>query len=599
MEKNQKKPQPSNDNGIAMLISNFIMGYFSFSYRMVSRLVKSDNFFLKRHSRLRRLGYFAVATMICSTIYYVTPSLIELNKYFWINYLGLFPILSAFGALAFAEELFHADISYKITSKSLTGHKWDFKALEKVIEDRSRIPVGISFLNQKPITIETRKRVQHMMISGGSGQGKSSFAITLRRHDLRWKRPIIDIDPKGSNEDISVIKEYCKIYGRLDDFKHFNITDPDLSFCYNPLALGSVDERIEKITTVLELDNEFYRGFASNMFSIIFQSFDALNIKPTMKQLCELLLDKNSVQEFFKKVLIKPSSEYEELKKQILAFRDFDKEKILGIQAKISRLNSPLFSKILNPSVDNQRNLDLVSIVKNNQYAYFQLNIAQYKEVSTYLINFILYDLKLVCGAIDGGKLELNSDFLPVYIDEFASFGNEDFPEFLRVARSGRVGITVMFQSFASLDMITPVLKDEIATNTIYSVHFFPGSVADIDFISMMPGTLFTNQRSLQVLGNGTNPSEDSKGTQFRSEEMKVDPNIYRELKPGQAAIYLKDRNEMNFMNIWHGKAALSEIMKDQAVPITNSNPVETITVSNSIVNKSRILSATNPDRFV
>lgn len=602
MEK--KKPeQHSGINDIALLITSIITSYFSFSFRLIGKVIRKDNFVLKRHSRLTRMLYLAATIISSITLYYVTPALTEFNHYFSASYFLIFPLVSGAICFALAEEFYQQDINFKISKHVLTEQNWDFKQLEKFLEDKETVPVGLSFLDSRPITIESKKRVQHMMISGGSGQGKSSFAITLRRHDLRWRRPILDIDPKGSKEDISIIKEYCKHYGRMEDFKHFNITDPTTSFCYNPLDLGSVDERIEKITTVLELDNEFYRGFASNMFSIMFQCFDALQVKPTMKMLCELLLDKNSIQEFFKRVLMTPDKEFIELKKQINAFRDFDKEKILGIQAKISRLNSPLFSQILNPSADPSRNLDLVSIVKNNLYAYFQLNIAQYKEVSTYLINFILYDLKLVCGAIDGGKLELNSDFLPVYIDEFASFGNEDFPEFLRVARSGRVGITVMFQSFASLDMITPVLKDEITTNTVYSVHFLPGSVADIDYISMLPGTIYTNQRSFQVLGNGTSPTDESKGTQFRSEEMKVDPNIYRELKTGQAAIYLKDRNEMNFMNIWHGKAALTEIMKNKkevtVAPITVKPIKQTLTNEVSIVGRSRTISAVNPDRFV
>ena len=365
---------------------------------------------------------------------------------------------------------------------------------------------------------------------------------------------------------------------KLTESSGVHVATFNSSFSYNPLAIGSVDERIEKITTVLGLDNEFYRGFASNIFSIIFQCFETLKQTPTMRDLCDLLLDKNHLQLFFRGVLETTPGENVELKKQIRAFKDFDKEKILGIQAKISRLNSPSFSKVLNPSAIKEKNLDLFDVVKNNKYAYFQLNIAQYKEVSTYLINFILYDLKLICGLIDSKQLELNSDFLPVYIDEYASFGNEDFPEFLRVARSGKVGITVMFQSYASLDLITAVLKDEITTNTVYSIHFNPGgSVADIDFIAKMPGTLYLNQRSFQVLGNGKNPGDDAKGTQFRTEEMRADANLYRELKMGQAVVYLKDSNQINLIETWHGKKALATFreLKRKKSLITSSSTYE------------------------
>lgn len=552
----------NDENTIAVvlsaLFSAIIIGYFVFSYKAIHSVVKKDNYLLKRNSRLRRIFMLLISIFFSVASYYLVPILVPYSNYFYALYFIIYPLVSGAVVLVFAEELFVQDLNYKVTHKEIKTPIEDSPSLEKILEDRSLIPIGHSFLDNKPVMLSAQKRTQHVMISGATGQGKSSLAISMRRHDLRHGRPIIDIDPKGSAEDIGIIKEYCRKYGRLNDFKHFDITNPLSSFRYNPLLIGSVDERIEKITTVLELDNEFYRGFASNIFSLLFQSFDALKIVPTMSYLCELLIDKASIQLFFRDVLELKNTEYEQLKKKILAFKDFDKEKILGIQAKISRMDSPLFANLLNPKQGSDNILDLIEIVKNNQYAYFQLNIAQYKEISTYLINFILYDLKLICGAIDGNKIELKSDFLPVYIDEFSSFGNKDFPEFLRVARSGRVGITVMFQSFSSLNEITPVVKDEITTNTIYSIHFNPsGSANDIGYISQMAGTMYTNQRSFQILGNGISPNEDSKGSQFRSEEMIIDPNIFRNLKMGQAVVYLKDQNKVEIVNTWHGKKAL------------------------------------------
>jgi hypothetical protein len=566
MNKKESKSDSFSD-GLSAAVDVVTQAYFTLSYQFLKKMIKDDNYILKRISRKRRFVLLVIAALILGSIYYVTPFLATYSKFFYLNYVLLYPVGSGFLIFFFAEEAFKSDINFKITSRELKNRVPSFKNFDQILEDKEKIPVGLSFLTGRPVCFESKKRVQHVMISGGSGQGKSSLAITLRRHDLRWGRPIFDIDPKGSAQDIKAIRTYCAYYGRLQDFKHFNVTDPENSHCYNPLAVGSVDERIEKMTSVLDLENEFYRGIAANVFTILFQCFDALNIVPTLRELCKLLIDKTAQHEFFNRVLALPADQYPELRGQISSFKDFDKDQIAGIQAKISRLNSPLFSKILNPSENKDKNLDLVEIVKKKQYAYFQLNIAQYKEVSTYLINLILYDLKLICGAIDGERLALDSDFLPVYIDEFGSFGNEDFPEFLRVARSGRLGITVMFQSFAGLDMITPVQKHEIATNTIYSVHFYSGSVSDIDFLTLMPGTIYTNQRSYQVLDNGMTPTENSKGTQSRSEELKVDPNLYRNLKSGQAGVYLKDKNEFEIVEIWHGKAAISDLKGDKFVP--------------------------------
>ena len=67
----------------------------------------------------------------------------------------------------------------KITVDKLKRKKLNFSKLYSLMEGKNHAPIGISLLSKKPVLLSVKSRVQHLLVSGSTGQGKNdSFKNT-------------------------------------------------------------------------------------------------------------------------------------------------------------------------------------------------------------------------------------------------------------------------------------------------------------------------------------------------------------------------------------------------------------------------------------
>ena len=148
----------------------------------------------------------------------------------------------------------------KITVEDLKFQKLNFKPLFKIIEDKNKTPIGLSLISKKPVCLDLKNRSQHLIVSGATGQGKTTLLKTLLNHSLKHKYPVIIIDPKGEKADILEVKERLKAYGREQDFCLFSLSFPKDSFTYNPLENGTSEQIKARLIDGLKFEHEYYKA---------------------------------------------------------------------------------------------------------------------------------------------------------------------------------------------------------------------------------------------------------------------------------------------------------------------------------------------------
>ena len=100
-------------------------------------------------------------------------------------------------------------------------------------------------------------RCQHTIVSGATGQGKTTLLKTLLSHSLKHNHPVIIIDPKGEREDILEMKRKARFYGREKDFCLFSLSFPEESFAYNPLLNGTAEQIKARLMDGLRFEQEY------------------------------------------------------------------------------------------------------------------------------------------------------------------------------------------------------------------------------------------------------------------------------------------------------------------------------------------------------
>lgn len=547
--------------GILILIGSPVV----LAFLIVKKAIKNDGFLVKFHDKKRRLlillEAFFTSIVISGLIYYFTKDVGLLYKVFYF-----IPIFYTFLAIffLFSEELFTKDINFELKSKYLKNKFEDFFNVEKSLLDPSNAPIGISLTTKSVSSLEINRRHEHLIITGGSGLGKTSLALSLLRHDFVWNRPAIFIDPKGDREDVNTIIHYAKLYNRENDLYIFSLAESN-DYFYDPLALGKAESKVDKLIQTLTFENDYYRSVAENILSIIFSIYEYRNERMTLNILEGLLLSKdrlNALLDTSANLILKMSNDAEKqsLIDKIDRFKSIKNEEIMGLQSKISRLNNKELKNKINPD-PKKHEISVINAIENNKILVFDIKAGEYSSLAKLLGRIIIKDLEIAASYLQDKKLKINCDFVPIYFDEFDSFATETFHEFIKTARSGKLGLTLMFQSVAGIQQINEFLTHQATTNSVTSIHFRSNSEIDLNYVANLCGTETRKGNSNQIDQNNILKKLTGKGTEFLTENFRVSPNLIRELSYGQCIVYKKGINQIDLVQSWHGKKELKNSM--------------------------------------
>lgn len=453
----------------------------------------------------------------------------------------------------------------KITTKNLRFKKLNFKKLVPLIEDKSKTPIGISLISKEPVCLDLKSRSQHLIVSGATGQGKTTLLKTLLNHSLKHNHPVIIIDPKGEKEDISEMKERAKLYNREDDFYLFSLSFPEESVSYNPLENGTSEQIKARLIDGLRFEHEYFKAQASLWLGAVLYALEVLGETPAFSRLRELISSKEKLRVLQKDInKLKTHKHKERLKAGLNSAFQIKVSDLAGVFSQISSIDSAVFTDIISPKANDKRvKLSLSDVLEKKQIAYFQMNVNGYGDISRRIGRIILQDLKVLSNQIQAGQKKFNYDFCACFIDEFGSFATQDFADFLKMARSSKIGIHLFCQGLADLKAVTSEFKEQIIGNTSSKIIFRQDVPEDAETWSGIAGTFSSRKKTYQITGTETEEEMTGMGSLREVKEMRIEFDVFKKLSVGQAVLIDKAYHREDLLRVWRTKSSLSERSKE------------------------------------
>lgn len=399
-----------------------------------------------------------------------------------------------------------------------------------------KVYLGDSFKTQKPIFLTNEQRLMHTQVVGSTGTGKTeSVLLTLFAHDVMHGKGAVIIDGKGDLELYDRILFIVKTQKREKDFFFFSLAHPGKSKTYNPLLRGNATELKDKLIGSMQWTEEFYRRMAEQASLVLLNAMVANKDKVRFKTLHSYVTDLGVL-----KGLVDKTTDWDlksELQKMAKQFKNNSKF-LSGLIADLYLMSHSEFSDLVDVETPQ---IDLLDAYLNNKIVYFQLDLQGYGDTAKRLGRMILQDIRTVSSYIQSYVKEHKRKFFPVFVDDASSFLDVNFIDFLNKARSSKLAITLLHQSLGDLvirgDM---AFQQQVLENTNIKIILRQDDPESVEKFTKVGGTrpvvISTYQTEDRLLGKGFT----GQGSIRAGQEFRVDPDLIRALKRGEAVVIWK-----------------------------------------------------------
>lgn len=366
-----------------------------------------------------------------------------------------------------------------------------------------------------PIYLSNQIRNRHVHILGATGAGKTeSVILNFLRQDVQHGFGSIILDAKG---DIAFLQQLRKWIpdGKL---KVFDLGDSQ-SEPYDSLCAGSPLEAAQRLFASLTWSEEYYRSKALSTIQNIFRIHFELHARnPTLLEIADYLETPESLGA---------------LTSSKMAVKEFPD--ILGLRDQIRSLTLGHLRELLSPAVGTS--IDLSDAMRGT-VIYFRLQSLLSSQLVTTVGRLIINHLNFLAGTahrVQSGS----SAFLPVFLDEFATFACPEFADLISKARSAGFALHFSHQSVGDLRDQAPGFLNRITDNSATKIILRINDPDSAEYFARCFGTKEI-QKTTQRITNARDVETAEivgEGTTRDAHQFRAPPDLLKTLPTGIGAV--------------------------------------------------------------
>ena len=431
------------------------------------------------------VGYLGVAAAVIIAI-----NLPRIRRAYYGNYenvwligYGLFAVAALFGYLWFERKMAPLDA--------------EVRKLRPLWNPSAGILAGVSIRHGIRIYVPDAARLGHCQILAATGRGKTMSTIEpwLLR-DLKRGCSALLMDGKGDPEFVARIQRAIRQLGLPHRVTVFDLGNPKTSATTNPLAWGSPQQITDRLFTIFEFEDAFYRavqyrvtGQITALLAAAQTGGNPVRTGITFRQIYDCLVSPDHLSEAIQRCK-DPRLAAQATRLLHQDPRERDKQ-LAGLISQLEPLAVGEVSPLLNGEVPG-REFQTVSqvVLETDRPELFICLIPtlKYQAIGQQIGKCLLQELAWAIGE-RSSQSGANYPFTPVYLDEFSAFVYPGFHQILNKARSSQIAFHLSHQSLGDFSIVEPELGTILHTNTNVKCLMGLNDPTTADFFAKHLGT--------------------------------------------------------------------------------------------------------------
>lgn len=387
--------------------------------------------------------------------------------------------------------------------------------------ERDGVLLGYTTDRQTPVRVPYDLLTRHIGLIGASGGGKTSLGLLMLWQQMARGAGLTFIDAKIEADNLASVVHMARVLGRESDLYVLDISAPELSHTYNPIAYGDADEVASRLLNLIpSAENnpgaDHYRQSVNHALTAIVGAMKAGKRLYHFNDLTILMQSPGALDELLRMTPAGP--EYMALDVFLDKYRRPDqktgqvaidvnrmKDTLGGMSGRLALFAQGLFGRILNTYTPE---VDLFNIITQNKILYVRLPTMAKETAAINFAKMLLSDFRSATARVQAlpRSKRPNPPHL-LFADEMGSYVMPGVARFFEQARSGNIAVMPGFQAFGNLREVSPEFADIILQNTWSKVMFRFGGADSAEIAADIIGK---QMKMLYTLSSSENISESS-----------------------------------------------------------------------------------------